>query len=107
MDYNTRLVANNPVWDQYTTTTETDVAAAATPQKVDIPGWARYVIVQPVGVRCKVMNRQRGQAAAPAKADPGIEVASGGSLEVALGPGADIYLEVTNNNDKVWCTFFA
>ena len=107
MDYNTRLVANNPVWDKYTVTTETDVAAAATPQRLDIPAWARYVIVQPVGVRCKVIPRQQDQVLAPVKADPGIEVASGGSLEIAIGTGASMYLEVTNNNDKVWCTFFA
>ena len=108
MDYNTRVVANNPAWTGDTTSIRQDVAAAATPSQLAVPGWARYVILQPVGgTRCKVIPRTAGSALPPVKADPGIEIGAGGSLEIALGPQADIYLEVTNNGDDVDATFFS
>ena len=86
MDYNTRVVANNPAWTGDTTSIRQDVAAAATPGQLAIPGWARYVILQPVGgTRCKVIPRTAGSAL----------------------PQADIYLEVTTDGDDVDATFFS
>ena len=106
MDYNTRVVSNNPVWTGSTTAATQNFADKDTPEQLVVPGWARYMILQPLQASCRVIARTTG-ATAPADGDPGIEVGAGGSLEVALGPQADIWIQVPNDNDDVECTFFS
>tara|TARA_R100001015_G_C4488353_1_gene66678 strand:- start:13 stop:315 length:303 start_codon:yes stop_codon:yes gene_type:complete len=99
MDYNTRVFANNPVWDKSTTSYVETVTSAGTPEKLVIPAGARYVILSP-------LNGSIVVAPTSANGDPGVVIGSGGSFEIGLGVGAAIYIDVAADGDKVNATFF-
>jgi hypothetical protein len=99
MDYNTRVFANNPVWDKSTTSYVETVTSAGTPEKLVIPAGARYVIISP-------LNGSIVLSPTSANGDPGIAIGSGGSFEIGLGVDATIYIDVAADGDKVDATFF-